>query len=475
MQDTKTKGKKESKSKNKKIDPDQDFFHSPTPISPTPTENNKPSKNFLGKKLSGDAELISWLSGVEMNNKNLKDDDGLDENNSKIKKKLRNKLIKNAKKCELYFIHRYPDDECIEIQCAYCLKNFFNQNELIRFVNFDDFAFYLKYIFYLSDKVICYSITDFKSNKKSFDILFSKFKKKEEKWNFEHEKIICKLCMFKLINKPDCIKKIKNIFLHGENEKSYNINYGDIIIELNSEDNKNNNTNFIVKKVKNYETNKNKIQPNKNKKQINNNININKRYFFPSNNYNNPNCLNIFNSNNININIKNNNKIINNLYTNNNSFLDLCEKVKSNDYGLNNINPYQINLYWMSLFGLNFKKVIDRSNEIKKEIISLRNFIINFYNSNEKKENTYYENAIVQNSKNRTFILLNEIMNYIKINDDIFNVFLKDLNNYSGNLNEKKTLIDLINNNRNNFTKISQAIAMYIDIVKCYIFILNRK
>ena len=129
----------------------------------------------------------------------------------------------------------------------------------------------------------------------------------------------------------------------------------------------------------------------------------------------------------------------------------------------------------MSLFGLNFKKVIDRSNEIKKEIISLRNFIINFYNSNEKKENTYYENAIVQNSKNRTFILLNEIKNYIKINDDIFNVFLKDLNNYSGNLNEKKTLIDLINNNRNNFTKINQAIAMYIDIAKCYIFILNRK
>ena len=172
MQDTKTRSKKENRSKNKRIDPEQDFFLSPIPIDPNPAENNKPSKNFLGKKLSGDAELISWLSGIEMNNKNLKDEEGLDENNSKIKKKLRNKLIKNAKKCELYFIHRYPDDECIEIQCAYCLKKFFNQNELIRFINFDDFAFYLKYIFYLSDKVICYSINDFKSNKKSFDILF---------------------------------------------------------------------------------------------------------------------------------------------------------------------------------------------------------------------------------------------------------------------------------------------------------------
>ena len=473
MQDTKTRGKKENRPKNKKIDPEQDFFLSPIPIEPNPAENNKPSKNFLGKKLSGDAELISWLSGIEMNNKNLKDEEGLDENNSKIKKKLRNKLIKNAKKCELYFIHRYPDDECIEIQCVYCLKKFFNQNELIRFVNFDDFAFYLKYIFYLSDKVICYSINDFKSNKKSFDILFSKFKKKEEKWNFNQEKIICKLCMSKLINKPDFIKKIKNIFLHGENEKSYNMNYGDIIIELNSEDNKNK-SNFIVKKIKNNDINKNKIQQNKNKKQINY-ININKRYFFPSNNYNNPNCLNIFNSNNININIKNNNKIINNLYSNNNSFLDLCEKVKSNDYGLNNINPNQINFYWQQLFFINFNKVISTSNEIQKEIINLRNYIINIINNdNKKQENSYYENGIIQNSRNRTILLLNEIMNYIKINDDFLNVFLNDLNNYSGNYKEKNILIDLISNNRNNFNKINQIIQMYIDIVKYYIIILNR-
>ena len=71
--------------------------------------------------------------------------------------------------------------------------------------------------------------------------------------------------MFKLINKPDFIKKIKNIFLHGENEKSYNMNYGDIIIELNSEDNKNK-SNFIVKKIKNNDINKNKIYCKKNKK-----------------------------------------------------------------------------------------------------------------------------------------------------------------------------------------------------------------
>ena len=58
-----------------------------------------------------------------------------------------------------------------------------------------------------------------------------------------------------------------------------------------------------------------------------------------------PNCLNIFNSNNIIINIKNKNKIINNVYTNNfnnNSFLALCEKVKNNKNGIYDINPGQI-------------------------------------------------------------------------------------------------------------------------------------
>lgn len=272
MQDTKTSKKKDNRQQNKNSVINQDFFLTPIPYLSIADEKNKSNKTFLRKKLSVDAELIPWLSGVEINNKNIKEEEGVEESNSKIKKKLKNKLIKNAKKCENYYIHSYPEEKYISNQCIYCLKKIFNHNELIRFVNFDDFAHYLKYLFYLSDKVIGYSVSNFKSNKKSFDILFSKFKTKEEKWTFDQEKIICKLCMFKLVNKPNFMQKIKNIFMHGENEKSYNLNDGDIIIELNLDENKNNSkSNFIVEKIKN-DSNKNKFKNNENKNKVNQNV-----------------------------------------------------------------------------------------------------------------------------------------------------------------------------------------------------------
>ena len=166
MQVIKTINKKENNPKNEKSKEYPDLFLSPIQISPKLFKNDNPHDNFIGKKLTGDAELILWLSGIEINNKNSKEDKGLEENNSKIKKKLKNKLIKNARKCEFYFKPKCETEELVCAQCAYCLKKYFNYNELIRFVNFDDFIHYLKYIVYLSDKVTCYSIINYKSNKK---------------------------------------------------------------------------------------------------------------------------------------------------------------------------------------------------------------------------------------------------------------------------------------------------------------------
>ena len=478
MQDTKTSKKKDNRPKIDNSLPNQDFFLAPIPLHSISPEQNKHTKNFLGKKLTGDAELISWLSGVEINNKNIKEEEGIEENNSKIKKKLKNKLIKNAKKCENYYIHSYPEEKYISIQCAYCLKKIFNHNELIRFVNFDDFAYYLKYLFYISDKVLNYSINNFKSNKISFDILFSKFKKKEEKWIFNQEKIICKLCMLKLINKPNFMQKIKSIFIHGENEKSYNLNDGDIVIELNLDESKNNSkSNFIVEKIKN-DSNKNKYKnyENKNKKQTNNN-NYNKRSLFPSNNYNNPNRLNIYNSNNININIKNNNKIINNAYiNNNNSFLDLCEKVKNNNNGINDINPGQINFYWRQLYIITHNKIVDFCIQIYNEIFNLRYYMIykNNQDNKEKKESLNNEN-ILEKSKNRTEYLFKQIIYSIIINDNYLNVFFRDLNNYKVLNNYKRILNDLINENKNNYNYINQIIERYLSIINIYKIILKRK
>ena len=476
--------------KNKNTESKINYFAIPdktTPTTPITVENNDSSKYFIGNKLKGDAELISWLSGIEINNKNQKDDDEkFEENNSKIKKKLKNKLIKTAKKCEHHFIHKYPDDKCIYAQCCFCLKNIFNHNELIRFINFDDFIHYLKYLFYLSDKVLCYSVSNFKSNKKSFDSLFEKFKRKELKWNLDREKIICKLCMLKLINKPDFMTKIKNILLHGENEKSYNINDGDIIIELNIDENtrnENNKSNFIIEKHNHNLNKKNNslYNENKNKKNNNNyNYSFNEGCYFPYNNYYNLNYVNIYNTNNININIKHNNKIINNYYDNNsyNSIIDLCEKIKSNNNDIKNINPSQINYYWQQLFFVNHNKIIDYCIELKYEIKTLRDYInyLNTQKNQNKNENNYLScKDIIQKSRYRTLILFNEILNAILINKNCLNAFLNNLNDgVNKKINENK-INQLMNENDNNNKYINEIVEIYKNLIFTYISFLDNK
>ena len=485
MKDIKPKEHPENYEKNNSFEGNQENIHTTSQISSVTKENSPSSKSFIGKKLSGDAELILWLSGKELNNKNIKEEEGFSEINSKIKKKLIKKLYKNAKKCEHHFVHKCPDDECINVQCSYCLKRNFNHNELIRFTNYDDFMHYLKYIFYLSDKVLCYSVNTFKSNKKIFDGLFSKFKKKEEKWEFDQEKIICKFCMLKLINKPDFIQKIKNIFIYGENEKSYNIDDGDIIIELNSDinkvgknkpNNKNSNEdiekyNFVVEKYNNNDTYRNS---KKKEAKNSNNYSCNDRFFYNFNN-NNPNCLNIYNSNNININIKNNNKIINNYIDNNsyNSFFYLCESIKNNNNSIKDIQPKEVNFYWQQLFNYNHNKITILCNELQREINNLRNFL---NNNDMKKEGNEKENfnfqMIVETSKERTLCLLGEISNCIIINDNYINTFFKDLNNnenYIDNINKEKLYYALIEN-ENNIQYIRQIIYMYMSIIQVYLF-----
>ena len=485
MQDIKCKIKKENSPTQKKSENFQECSCISTQISPILNENVKTNNKFIGKKLSGDAELILWLSGIEMNDKNAKEDEGFDEINSKIKKRFRNKLIKNAKKCELYFIQKYPNEECIYIQCNYCLKRIFNHNELIRFVNFDDFMHYLKYIFYLSDKVICYSINKFKSNKKNFDSLFEKFQKKEENWEFDQEKIICKQCMLTLINKLDFIQKIKSIFLSKENEKSYNINYGDIIIELNSDKNSKNENkndenekfNFVVEKYDNIDKDKKYKSIKDNEKIYNYNF-FDNRSFVPFNKYNNLNCLNIYNSNNININInlKRENKIINSYFNNNdyNSLFYFYNDIKKDNNSIKDIQPNKLNTYLQQLFFLNHNKILDFCQELKNEVNNFRNFInhINAEDNNkDKKEEGKNQNylMIIEKNKYRILSLLNEIRYSILINHNYINEFLNEIIENDNNKNNRTQLLKLLYDNNCNIIYIHKIYYMYNQIVNLYL------
>ena len=182
-------------------------------------KDKKENKELLRKKLSSDAELIMWLSSD--NNKkvdihNLKFP--FTHIDSKIKDKDFNKLIKIAKQCELFYKHKCKNEYIIK-SCINCSETYFHSNDLLRFINFEIFLYYMKYIFLISNDILAYSKKNFNINKRDLEEIFNNFKKADEQWKFSEPKIICKQCMFKLINKPHFFENIKEIFF--ENKKLY--------------------------------------------------------------------------------------------------------------------------------------------------------------------------------------------------------------------------------------------------------------
>ena len=180
-------------------------------------------QKYLGKKLSPDAELIMWLSSEnkkKIDNKNLKFP--FVHLNNKIKGKDYDKLIKIAKQCELYYRHKCKN-EYINKYCLNCSQTNFHQNDLIRFISIENFLYYMKYIFFVSNNIVAYSKTNFNNNKKDFENIINDFKEIKEKWKFKGAKILCKQCMFKLINKPNFFINIKEILSRDRNQTDDNL------------------------------------------------------------------------------------------------------------------------------------------------------------------------------------------------------------------------------------------------------------
>jgi len=176
------------------------------------------NNSFLGKKISSDAELIMWLSNGENENSSINMQSmkfPFVSLNPKIKGKVFEKLIKIAKQCELFYRHKCKN-EYIKKNCVNCFETNFHQNDLLRFFNYETFLYYMKYLFIIQNKIMDYSKENFSKNKNDFEELFKKFKEKKEVWVFKDTKIICKQCMFFLINKPNFFINIKDIFLKQE-------------------------------------------------------------------------------------------------------------------------------------------------------------------------------------------------------------------------------------------------------------------
>ena len=378
-------------------------------ISSITTDNEIQNKNndFLGKKISSDAELIMWLSNGE--------DTSIDTQNvkfpfvplnSKIKSKLFDKLIKIAKQCELFYRHKCKN-EYIKKNCSNCFETNFHQNDLLRFFNYETFLYYMKYLFLICNKIVCYSKDNFNKNKNYFEELFKKFKKKEEIWTFKDTKIICKQCMYFLINKPNFFQNIKEVFLQKEKK----IFLLDNNIELN--ENKNN-ENFI--------NNNKKYNINEEEKIIDS-ILISKKIFNVSKI---PKCKY---QHNINKEIKNN-IIINYNNHNNNIYNTLIFK---NEFKVNNsiidINPIQypfINNFLLNnniKYSNNFSSVDCNYIQslilgLNKEMIDILSIVNLSKNDNDKIK--YFSEVDLLNQK---------IINYFKIIEEAVLSNLNFLNN----------------------------------------------
>lgn len=400
----------------------------------------QPNNYFLGKKKSSDAELIMWLSTGENENtsvdkKNIKFP--FVSLNSKIKSKVYEKLIKIAKQCELFFRHKCKN-EYIKKNCVNCFENDFHQNDLLRFFNYEIFLYYMKYLFLIQNKIIGYSKENFKNNKDDFEELFKRFKNKKEIWVFNETKIICKQCMFLLINKPSFFKKIKAIFLKEENKdfslKSHNdLKEKNIIDSINNElDSKtiSNNIFKIIKTSKNGFINDNKN--NKIKTDYNNHF------------------LNIFN---ISIfNDKNDNTFIKDTIFNGFPLLNSNKSPIIDNFKNSSINFNYIQLLFL---------------ELKKEMTELLEIVKLF--KKEKNKSKFYSIISSLNQKILNYFLLIEmsvIYNTNYLNNIILN---QNININIEYINISNRIIEFVNKNRIFLFLFKGLKINYLELVKNFI------
>ena len=442
--------------------------------STTEAEEQHKSNDFLGKKISSDAELIMWLSNGE--NKSI---DAQNVKfpfvplNSKIKSKLFDKLIRIAKQCELFYRHKCKN-EYIKKNCFNCFETNFHQNDLLRFFNYETFLYYMKYLFFISNKIVAYSKENFNKNKSDFEELFTKFKKKEEIWTFKDTKIICKQCMYFLINKPNFFQNIKDIFIKKEkkiflldnnselnaNKKNDN-NVYNAYIKHNNKDTKN----IINNETKNIDDiltskkvfNVNKISKNNYqnniKKEVNNNI--------------------IINYSNHNSNIINNLIFKNELKINNDSIYDVNSISNSVHYPF--INNFLMNY---KIYNLNKSSSID-NNYIQSLFIDLKNNMTAILGivelcKNDNDNAKHFSEIISLNEKIIYYFKLIEeasLSNINLLNNILFkiNKIAKENTENIENIETKQRLIGLIADNKNFLSLIKSLNFNYLNIEDIFI------
>ena len=175
-------------------------------------------KNFIDKRqnssslleLKDDALIQSIVAGTNIT---TTQESQSKHSQNKAEKRLRDKLYKIAGLCEFYYKKkckaRYLKKECI-----ICRNNDFHINELLRFKNVEDFLNYLRYLFKYMKSVIDYKKRTSEENREDIFEYYKKYtSEKHSDWNFKLPKIICKFCLIKAVNYPNCLLFFKSVFI----------------------------------------------------------------------------------------------------------------------------------------------------------------------------------------------------------------------------------------------------------------------
>ena len=175
-------------------------------------------KNFIDKRqnssslleLKDDALIQSIVAGTNIT---TTQESQSKHSQNKAEKRLRDKLYKIAGLCEFYYKKkckaRYLKKECI-----ICRNSDFHINELLRFKNVEDFLNYLRYLFKYMKSVIDYKKRTSEENREDIFEYYKKYtSEKHSDWNFRLPKIICKFCLIKAVNYPNCLLFFKSVFI----------------------------------------------------------------------------------------------------------------------------------------------------------------------------------------------------------------------------------------------------------------------
>ncbi len=161
------------------------------------------------------------------NHKNFQKNDELSSNESdekwKIQTNFKTKIIKTAKRIEKYNPN-YKNSSCF-----ICNVKLEHPKETLRFKTARELLIYCQFLGECLPTLVTYNKDNFIKNKEDTFRYLKNYTLMTKKWKFYNPKFICKCCILKKINSPNCLKYFINTFVDNCKRKNLKNNFHFVI------------------------------------------------------------------------------------------------------------------------------------------------------------------------------------------------------------------------------------------------------